>query len=551
MNFKISEENKKKYVSALLAAKLVLFILTPSIFFLQIGAKAEIEDLMEGAVDKNRYYTINLDHPTILKGYTVSGFENSLKLSLVPGILSADTRVDMVELNEEMDMPWNMKKISRIFQFEFVNKQAYDNHKPFYIQFSYDEKNNDHKQVFFYDKNHNSWRPLPTRDFPKENFVRSLIHLPFARIAVFSYPGKLTTGKASWYAYKPGMFAASPDFPKGSRIRVHNFENGKFVDVVINDFGPNRSLHPDRAIDLEKNAFAALTPLSKGVTEVHLEPLYIAPGKEGSVLGVSEERGVNNEPKITVKSAMIIDGSTGEDIWSKDKDKVLPLASLTKMVAVKVFLDTNPSLDTKASYSKKDEAYNYEHCQPWESAKLSLEEGETITVEQLIYSSITGSANNTVETLVRISGLERAVFIAKMNALVREWGALSTKFVEPSGLAPENVSSAADYAIITREVLKNPIIQKASIAKEYSFRTSANANLRRLKNTNFLVRDGKYSFTGSKTGYLHEAGYCLMTGVDLGHGKSLIVVTLGADTRDRSFSETEKLIEYGRGKIRY
>jgi D-alanyl-D-alanine endopeptidase (penicillin-binding protein 7) len=95
-------------------------------------------------------------------------------------------------------------------------------------------------------------------------------------------------------------------------------------------------------------------------------------------------------------------------------------------------------------------------------------------------------------------------------------------------------------------VLKNPIIQKASTAKEYSFYTINKNVYHRLRNTNHLVRSGEYSFNGSKTGYLHEAGYCLMASVDIGQGQSLIVVTLGADTRDKSFNETKTLIEYGR-----
>jgi len=493
---------------------------------------------------ENPVYHIRLDEPTIARGYTVAAFDDALKLSLVPGILSSTTEVEVMRLNEPMDMPWQLEAISDIYQFEFKNKVAYDNHKPFYIQFAYDGDDNNYKQVYFFDKNYNGWRPLPTRDFPADHFVRSLIHLPFARIAVFSYPEVLTVGQASWYAYKGGLFAASPDFPKGSRLRVTNPENGKFVDVEINDFGPDRGLFPARVIDLDKPAFARIAPLGAGVADIEVEPLYIPPDADGRVLGVAAD-GVNSRVEVGLKSAVIFEEKDGRVLWEKDATSTRPLASLTKLVAVKVFLDTKPSLDTVVAYSTSDEEYNYEYCKPWESAKLSLKDGETLTVENLLYTSLVGSTNNTIETLVRASGLPRDEFIKRMNEAVTAWGASSTKFVEPTGLAPENVSSALDYAIITKEVLSHPIIQKASTMPEYRFATINTERSFRIKNTDQIIKMDKYIVTGSKTGYLDEAGFCLMVRIKAPDGNNLTVVTMGADTRDDSFAETEELIRYG------
>jgi len=518
-----------------------LFFASPNDWFFSLAAGNISEEPI------NLEYHINLDKPTILKGYTVSSFNNNIKLSLVPGILSEATAVEIIELNEELDLPWQVDKISPVYQFEFKNKKAYDNHMPFYIQFSYNKTDNNYKQVFFYDKNFSAWRPLPTRDFPGEQFVRSLIHLPFARIAVFAYPEIITAGRASWYSYKPGNFAASPDFPKGSRLRVKNIENGKFVDVEINDFGPDRGVHPDRVVDLEKNAFNKIASLSEGVTEVVVEPLYIAPAGN-RILGISES-GAGTDVEISLKSGIIMREDSEEIIWEKNSTSTMPLASLTKMVAIKVFLDTKPTLSTVVSYSIKDEEYNYEHVNKWESASLNIDDGETLTIEDLIYVSLAGSANNTVETLVRASGLTRDDFINKMNSSVIEWGANTTHFIEPSGLAPENMSSSLDYAIITKEVLKNPIIEKACKTDEYKFYTVNTNKFHRIRNTNKIINTNKFNITGSKTGYLDEAGYCLMTRVKSGNGQNFIVVTLGADTRGQSFSETSRLIQYGLRKI--
>ncbi len=516
--------------------KKLSFLLIFSIFLL-------LNNNFTKAEDKNLYYHIYLDKPTIAKGYTVNAFDE-LKLSLIPGILSEDTEVDIIQLNEEMPKPWNLDRISKIYQFEFKNKSAYDNHKPFYIQFSYDKDSPYYKQVYFYDKNYSAWRPLPTEDFPQEKFVRSLIHLPFARIAVFADGTKLTFGKASWYKYKNGNFAASPDFPKGSRLRVFNLDNGKFVDVTINDYGPDRSLHPDRVIDLDKVAFAKIDSLSNGIINVKVEPLYIAKDNKGKVLGAMEKIG-QEAPIISAPSAIVMEENGGKILYQKNSTTTRPLASLTKLVAIKVFLDTRPSLNKVVAYKYQDEAYNYQWCNKWESARLRVQEGETLTIEDLIYSALVGSANNAIETLVRVSGMSREAFIAKMNEVVKSWGAKSTYFIEPTGLSPDNVSTVYDYAIIAKNVLSNPIIQKASTMPVYEFYTINTKKYHRLVNTNYLVKTHKYNITGSKTGYLIEAGHCLMTRVKADNGNQIIVVVMGDDSKYNSLEDTELLIRYG------
>ncbi|MDP2736267.1 MAG: RlpA-like double-psi beta-barrel domain-containing protein [bacterium] len=490
----------------------------------------------------NRSYFLNLDKETIKKGYTVSAFENSIKLSLVPGLLSESTGVDVIELNEVIDNPWQLERLSKVYQFEFRNKAAYDNQKPFYIQFSYDKASNYYKQVFYYDKNYSSWRPLPTVDYPDESFVRSLIHLPFARLAVFANPEALAIGKASWYKYKGGMFAASPDFPRGSRVRVYNTTNNKFVDVTINDFGPERKLHPDRVIDLDKVAFAKLAPMGAGIINVRVQPISIVP-ENNKILDIADS-GAKTEFQITAKSAIAMDEQTGEILWQKNAISTLPLASLTKLVAVKVFLDTGPTLNSQVAYSLKDEEYNYEHVNKWESARLKLNDGDTLTIEDLLYATLVGSANNTTETLVRISGLKRDEFILKMNQEVADWGAASTHFIEPTGLAPENVSSALDYAIITKEVYTNPIIQKVSVIFKYKFTTLNTKKTYTITNTDKLLQVSSLNITGSKTGYLDEAQYCLMARAKNNLGRQVIAVTLGVSSRENSFGETEQLLKY-------
>jgi rare lipoprotein A (peptidoglycan hydrolase) len=84
---------------------------------------------------------------------------------------------------------------------------------------------------------------------------------------------KKVTGFASWYRYRGGHFAASTEFKKGSILRVINPANGKFIDVTVNDYGPNKRKHPKRVIDLDKVAFGKIASLKSGLVKIVVMPL--------------------------------------------------------------------------------------------------------------------------------------------------------------------------------------------------------------------------------------------------------------------------------------
>ena len=412
---------------------------------------------------------------------------------------------------------------------------------------SYDEDNNNYKQIFFYDKNYNLWRPLPTQDFPEENFVRSVIHLPYARLAVFSYSDLLSVGQASWYKYKGGNFAASPDFPAGSILRVYNLANNKYVDVTINDYGPDRTVFPNRVIDLDAVAFSKIANKSDGIINISIEPLKIVGDKSGESLVV--DFGVGSEPTVESASVVILDELSGNVLYEKEADTVRPIASLTKIFSVFNFLNNNNNqnrLNEIVAYNNQDEEYNFNYCPKWEVALINLSDGDLLSVKDLIYSALVRSANNAVESLVRISGTERLSFISQVNSWAKEQEATTFKINEPTGLDKNNVSSARDLAILAGKVFKNSILSQATVAKSYSFKTrNDNMNILRYNSSDLVLNNNYKNFkiTGSKTGYLDEAGYCLITEAEV-NGQKVVVVILDSATRSKSFSETVDLLNY-------
>jgi serine-type D-Ala-D-Ala endopeptidase (penicillin-binding protein 7) len=461
------------------------------------------------------------------------GFKSASAASVLDVV--ARTPVYIAVSDEVITPPWEYSTLTPIFK---IKNEKLVNGKTYSVEISYSKKDNNYKRAFYFDKIKNVWKPLPTVDNPKTNKVK--VEIPFASVdlAIFSHNTILTVGRASWYNYKKGLFAASPDFGKGSILRVYNLANGKYVDVTINDFGPERSTHPDRVVDLDKVAFKKIAATSVGTINIRIEILKSV-GKD-----LNKEVSLATEPTVSAWSAVVMRESDGKILWDKNSEKVSPLASLTKIIAAQVFLDTKPTLSRVVTYLKQDENYNYLYCKPGESAKLKVSDGETMTLQDLLYSALVGSANNAIESLVRNSGLTRDEFITKMNDKVQSWGASSTSFVEPTGLSEKNMSSPADYAIITKAAYANPLIQKISITSKYTFSTINTKVKHTINNTDKLIAAGKYNIIGSKTGYLDEARYCLMTRVKTVLG-NLIVVNFGSTNKNNNFSDNEKLINYG------
>lgn len=115
------------------------------------------------------------------------------------------------------------------------------------------------------------WKRLASK--AESGFVTARIG-PEATMRIASVPRGMRAGTASWYRYKGCACAASPDFPKGTNLRVRLQDDpSKSVTVRVNDYGPDRALYPSRVIDLDSTAFKTLAPLSRGMVRVTVEPI--------------------------------------------------------------------------------------------------------------------------------------------------------------------------------------------------------------------------------------------------------------------------------------
>lgn len=257
-----------KKFTQLLAFSL-LFILATSF---NVNA-TELETTEQEPVFVPEELTVKFDQATVEKGYTIENSNKHFRLGFGPGVLLEPVKIVFKDYDHKLfTFPEGKEPASGVYEFDIINKDAYNNELPLMLEIINDIQDNGLKGLYFYNGVVDEWQQLPTRSITSTS-VRSLIHLPYAKLVVLK-DKNMEVGHASWYAYKYCNCAASPDYPKGTELKVTNLENGKSVVVVVNDYGPNRSIFPERIIDLDKVAFQQIGSLGEGVLrQVAVEPV--------------------------------------------------------------------------------------------------------------------------------------------------------------------------------------------------------------------------------------------------------------------------------------
>lgn len=249
---------------------------------------------------------------------------------------------------------------------------------------------------------------------------------------------------------------------------------------------------------------------------------------------------------ISAVSAVLIEGSTGDIIYEKDKDKELVPASITKIMTLTLIFEAldngKLTLETPVSVS--------EYAASMGGSQVFLEPNETQTVDTMIKCISIASANDAAVAMAeKIAGSEEA-FVKKMNEKAVALGMKHTQFKNCTGL-DDNIesghfSSAYDVALMSRELItKHPEISNYSTVwmDTIIHKTKKGENEFGLTNTNKLVRfyDG---ITGLKTGSTSKAKYCLSASARR-NDMDLIAVIMAAPDHKKRFSEAQALLDYG------
>lgn len=253
--------------------------------------------------------------------------------------------------------------------------------------------------------------------------------------------------------------------------------------------------------------------------KLHSLEKIVAIGALAAVLFVSVGFArADDGPKLRSSVALVLDAASGETLFEKNSETVLPIASITKLMTAVVVLERGLDLEQRVVINREDFAATRNS-----RVRARLRPGSVLTRDELLLLALMSSDNLAAAALARTFPGGTESFVAAMNAEAGRLKLHDTRFSDPTGLSPDNVSSAQDLARLVMAAHSYALI------REYSTRRSAHVRARGgtvgYSNTNSLVRSGSWDIELSKTGYIAAAGRCLVMQMRVA-SRDLVVILL-------------------------
>jgi D-alanyl-D-alanine endopeptidase (penicillin-binding protein 7) len=250
-------------------------------------------------------------------------------------------------------------------------------------------------------------------------------------------------------------------------------------------------------------------------------------------VGFAQAGELEHQKKVFLRSsvALVQDADSGETILAKNSDQVAPIASITKLMTAMVILDRGLDLNDDIVVSRED----IDHLKGTHSR---LRVGTRLTRRELLLLALMASENRAAAALGRTYPGGTEEFVAAMNRKARALGMHETHYVDPTGLDSGNVSSAEDLARLVKVADDYPLIREFTTTERAVVRTRGGKLV--FVNTNRLVRNPRWDIYLSKTGYISEAGRCLVMRVRVA-SKDLIVVLLDSWGKYSRFGDANRI----------
>ncbi len=223
--------------------------------------------------------------------------------------------------------------------------------------------------------------------------------------------------------------------------------------------------------------------------------------------------------KLQSGAALVIDRA-GNELFAKAADEPVPIASITKLMTAMVVLDAKLPLQERLQISRQDR----------DALRLTgsrLPYGATLTRAELLTLALMSSENRAAAALARTFPDGEQEFVRRMNLKAKALGLAHTRFTDSTGLDVGNVSTARELARLVRAANRYPKIREATTRRSAEVRPGPRQSPLKYVNTNRLIGNDAWSIKLSKTGYINEAGRCLVMLTDIG-GESLVLVLLNS-----------------------
>lgn len=238
--------------------------------------------------------------------------------------------------------------------------------------------------------------------------------------------------------------------------------------------------------------------------------------------------------KFGSHSVYVVDEFSSDVLFEKDAELVVPIASLTKLMTALIVLEARQDMGQILEIGDAD-VDRIKHT----SSRLSI--GSRLSRADMLHIALMSSENRAASVLARSYPGGLPGFVAAMNAKARALGMMATHFVEPTGLSSENVASARDLSKLIVAAHAHPAIARYSTDSRYS----VNTGKKRLDyvNSNRLIGTGGWDIKLQKTGYITEAGRCLVMKVTVGH-RPVIMVLLNSNDHGTRFADARRLRDW-------
>lgn len=258
---------------------------------------------------------------------------------------------------------------------------------------------------------------------------------------------------------------------------------------------------------------------------------------------------------LSADSLIFIDVKTGEILLSKNEDSTHSIASLSKLVTA-LFLFEH-GFDSEAqtqvgpeTISSFIDAYDIPISANARVSKINVEKMETFNAQDLLRATLIASANNATFALVQSQGMSPEVFLRDIESYITEQHADKTVIKDPTGLHPQNVSTASEFAQLSLLAFKYPDIRKITTTASVDISSLSSPVRLKLQTTDRLLDSNAQEILAGKTGYLDEAQYTFVALVRHESGRELLLVMFGADSSSQRFDESKKVIGWANESYR-
>jgi D-alanyl-D-alanine endopeptidase (penicillin-binding protein 7) len=253
-----------------------------------------------------------------------------------------------------------------------------------------------------------------------------------------------------------------------------------------------------------------------------------APATAGDMAGLN----LTQDPlDLNSNAVLVMDQNTAEVLFDKNSQVALPIASITKLMTSLVVLEANQNMDEMLEITHEDiDTVKRSH------SRLAV--GSQLSRANMLHIALMSSENRAASALGRYYPGGLSAFITAMNAKARALGMHSTRYVDPTGLSSSNVSSARDLAKLVVSAYQHPIIRYYSTNSNYA--VEPGRQVLHYKNSNTLIFNENWEIGLQKTGYISEAGRCLVMQATI-EGRQVVMVFLDSKGKNSRLADAARV----------